>query len=198
MTGIGLFIDGAYLSISWRQISATQLDFANLLALVAQRRASAIVEAYCFDATANGCTNEYFIAMERSGIRVKLYEYAYEEVRDEFDNMIVGSNGAPIRRRIQKGVDLGLATYLLESHRRRRWSELVLVAGDADFAEPVQRLVEIEGVTLTLVGVPQRISHALRPYASDFIDLRCSRGQLERASGRPQTTRDGSRIMAIR
>lgn len=78
---------------------------------------------------------------------------------------------------------MGLATHLLDSHRRRHWSQLALVAADADFAEPVQRLVEIYDVALTLVGIPERTSHALRPYATHFIDLRSIRSDIERAAG---------------
>jgi uncharacterized LabA/DUF88 family protein len=86
----------------------------------------------------------------------------------------------PVKRRIQKGVDVGLVTHMLDSHRRKRWTHLVLAASDADFAEPVQRLVELDGVTLTLLGIPERVSHTLRPYASDAIDLREMKDRIER------------------
>ena len=183
MSGISLFIDGAYLSITWREISSAQLDFRKFQAAITQHCHEDIVESYCFDATANGRSNEYYAAMQRCGIRVKLYEYAYEDVFDETHCRVVSAAGVPVRRRIQKGVDVGLATHLLDSHRRRHWSQLALVAADADFAEPVQRLVEIYDVALTLVGIPERTSHALRPYATHFIDLRSIRSDIERAAG---------------
>ncbi|MGB6519567.1 MAG: NYN domain-containing protein [Candidatus Cybelea sp.] len=180
MRDLGLFIDGAHLSILWRQISSRQLDFAKLQATIAQSCGGEIVEAYCFDATTNGQMNDYYAAMQRSGIRVKLYTYAYEDVFDELRRPICTPAGTPVRRRIQKGVDVGLATHLLDSHRRRRWAKLALIAGDADFAEPVQRLVEIYGVELTLIGDAKNTSYALRPYAASFIGLAAIRPAVER------------------
>jgi uncharacterized LabA/DUF88 family protein len=179
MSGVGFFIDGAHLTIQWRNMSASQIDFAALRTEVEHHCSDAIAEAYCFDATANGRSNEYFAAMQRAGIRVKLYEYAFEDVYDERHQRIVDAKGLAVRRRIQKGVDVGLATYMLDSHRRCGWSRLVLAAADADFAEPVQRLVETWGVHFTILGIPEKASHTLRPYASDCIDLRSIRGKIE-------------------
>jgi uncharacterized LabA/DUF88 family protein len=172
MSGIGLFIDGANLSISWRSISPARIDFIALRACIEDHCGDRIVEAYCFDATEDGRTNAYFKMMEKCGIRVKLYRYAYEDVYDASHQRITDCNGVPVQRRIQKGVDVGLAMHMLESRRRRNWTHLVLAAADADFAEPVQRLVESDGVALTLLGLPGRVSHALRPYANDDLDLR--------------------------
>jgi uncharacterized LabA/DUF88 family protein len=180
MSGIGFFIDGAHLSIAWRGISGSHIDFAKLLRCVEQHCGDTITEAYCFDATENGRTNGYFAAMQRCGVRVKLYEYAYEECYDENHQRITDRNGVTVKRRIQKGVDVGLVTHMLDSHRRKGWSHLVLAASDADFAEPVQRLVEMDGVTLTLLGIAERVSHTLRPYASEIIDLRLIKDQTER------------------
>lgn len=172
MSGIGMFIDGANLSIAWRGICSAHIDFKALLECVEEQCGDRIIEAYCFDATENGRTNGYFAAMQRSGIRVKLYEYAYEDVCDENRAKIFDTNGKPVKRRIQKGVDVGLVTHMLDSYKRKQWSQLVLAASDADFAEPVQRLVEMDGVALTLLGIPERVSHTLQPYASRAIDLR--------------------------
>jgi uncharacterized LabA/DUF88 family protein len=191
MNRVGLFIDGANLSIEWHKISSGQVDFAKLLLCIERLCDGSIDEAYCFDATENGRTNPYFSAMQRAGIRVKLYEFAFEDVYDARRVRIVDTSGDPVKRRIQKGVDVGLATHMLESHRRRGWTKLVLAAADADFAEPVQRLVEIYGVELTILGIPEKASYALQPYATRFIDLRKIVGSVQRqqlaAIGRPTT-----------
>lgn len=185
MSGIGLFIDGANLNIAWRGITQAKLDFVALLKQVETHCGDTISEAYYFDATENGGTTPYHIAMQACGIRVKLYRYAYEDCFDANHERIVDRNGQPVKRRIQKGVDVGLVTYMLESYRHKRWSHLVLAAADADFAEPVQRLVEMDGVTLTLLGIPERVSHALRPYASGAIDLREACDRIKRAEVQP-------------
>ena len=64
------------------------------------------------------------------------------------------------QRRVQKGVDVGLALQLMKSHASRKWDRLVLAATDADFAEPIQRLFE-DGVQISfLVFTPYVISYA--------------------------------------
>lgn len=180
MSGVGLFIDGAHLRIRWKEISPELIDFGRLRAEIEARCRDRVTEAYCFDATENGCTNALFNAMGHAGIRVKLYEYAFEDVFDDRRQRVLDKSGKPVRRRVQKGVDVGLAMGLVDSHQRCGWTQLVLASADADFAEPVQRLVERHGVRLTLLGIPERVSHALRPYAADAIDLREIAPKVER------------------
>jgi uncharacterized LabA/DUF88 family protein len=54
---------------------------------------------------------------------------------------------------------------------KRAWRKLILAAGDGDFHEVAQHLVENEGVTLILVGTLDSISQELRPYASAFFEI---------------------------
>jgi hypothetical protein len=61
---------------------------------------------------------------------------------------------------------------MIESHRLSGWNHLLLAASDADFAEPVQHLVETYGVRVTALGIPERISFALKPYITAYYDLR--------------------------
>ncbi len=90
-------------------------------------------------------------------------------------------NGKTLIRRIQKGVDVGLVMHMVDSHRRKRWKNLVLAASDADFAEPVQRLVKFDDVTLSILGIPKKVSQTLRPYTSGgVIDLRQIKDRIER------------------
>jgi uncharacterized LabA/DUF88 family protein len=71
----------------------------------------------------------------------------------------------------QKAVDVGLAFHLMRSYSRKQWKKLLLAAGDADFHEVVQHLVESENVSLILVGSMDTISEDLRPYASAVVEL---------------------------
>ena len=71
----------------------------------------------------------------------------------------------------QKAVDVGLAFHLMRSHSHRKWSKLFLAAGDSDFHEAVQHLVEHEDVDLVLIGTPNSISNELRPYARNILEL---------------------------
>lgn len=180
MSGIGLFIDGANLTIEWRRFSPAQLDFRKLRAYIEDHCGDKIIEAYCFDATEDGRNNAYFSAIQRSGIRVKLYRYSYESVYDSNHQLIRDATGAPIKQRRQKGVDVGLATKMLDSHRRRGWSKLVLAAADSDFAEPVQELVEVHNVDVSILGIAEKISNTLSAYSVDMIDLRAIAERVKR------------------
>ena len=181
---IGLFIDGSHLSICWAQVApGRQLDFAGLLACLETELDDRIAEAYCFDATEEGATSPRFRAMEHAGIRVKLYTYSYESLYDKRRRPLIDpSTGRPAQRRIQKGVDVGLALQMLDSHQRGRWEKLVLVGSDADFAEPVQRLVEHHNVELITLGIPAGVSHAIVPYASQRLDLAAFAPRITRAT----------------
>ena len=72
----------------------------------------------------------------------------------------------------QKAVDVGLAFHLMRSHGHQKWHTLFLAAGDSDFHEVVQHLVENEGVQLILIGSDQTISGELLPYAAAVVRLR--------------------------
>jgi uncharacterized LabA/DUF88 family protein len=71
----------------------------------------------------------------------------------------------------QKAVDVGLAFHLIRSHTHSKWQKLMLAAGDADFHEVVQHLVENEGVELVLIGSVDTISSELLPYARSVVRI---------------------------
>jgi uncharacterized LabA/DUF88 family protein len=72
----------------------------------------------------------------------------------------------------QKAVDVGLAFHLMRSHDKQKWHTLFLGAGDSDFHEVIQHLVENEGVHLVLIGSDQTISSELLPYARAVVKLK--------------------------
>lgn len=59
----------------------------------------------------------------------------------------------------------------MKSYGRKQWKKLFLAAGDGDFHEVVQHLVENENVSLILVGSMDSVSEELRPYASAVIEI---------------------------
>ena len=68
-------------------------------------------------------------------------------------------------------MDVGLAFHLMRSFSKRKWTTLFLFAGDSDFHEAIQHLVEHEDVNLVLIGTLQTISQELRPYARNIFEL---------------------------
>ena len=71
----------------------------------------------------------------------------------------------------QKAVDVGLAFHLMRSFGHRKWQKLFLAAGDSDFHEAVQHLVEHEDVELILIGTGNTISGELLPYARSIVNI---------------------------
>lgn len=184
---IGLFVDGAYLDICWRKISSGRLDFAQLRNLIERHCEDEITESYYFDSDPEHRRDSVYRVLQQIGFRVKLYPSTYEDVLDNRGSVMRDSTGNRVRRLRQKGVDVGLALQMLHSHDRCGWNRLVLVAGDADFTEPVQQLVELHNVRVTLVGVPENTSSQLRSYAESRIDLRVNAPDLQLAISSPLT-----------
>ncbi|MGH9021927.1 MAG: NYN domain-containing protein, partial [Acidimicrobiia bacterium] len=92
--------------------------------------------------------------------------------------------GLPFEIIQQKAVDVGLAFHLMRSFARRGWRKLFLAAGDGDFHEVVQHLVEQENVRVYLIGTMSSISEELRPYATRIIEL----DKIAAGIARPRTT----------
>ncbi len=90
------------------------------------------------------------------------------------------TTGQQYRQTIQKAVDVGLAFHLMRSFSKRKWTTLFFFAGDSDFHEAIQHLVEHEDVNLVLIGTLQTISQELRPYARNIIELEKIAGQVSR------------------
>ncbi len=81
----------------------------------------------------------------------------------------------------QKAVDVGLAFHLMRSFGHRKWRKLFLAAGDGDFHEAVQHLVENENIDLFLIGTINSISDELKPYARDILRLDQRAAEISRA-----------------
>jgi uncharacterized LabA/DUF88 family protein len=59
----------------------------------------------------------------------------------------------------------------MRSYGQRKWRKLFLAAGDSDFHEAVQHLVEHEDVDVVLIGSLDSISGELLPYARTVVQL---------------------------
>ncbi len=79
--------------------------------------------------------------------------------------------GIQYEQTTQKAVDVGLAFHLMRSYSKKKWGTLFLAAGDSDFHEVVQHLVENEDVNLVLIGTMNTMSEELRPYAQSIFEL---------------------------
>ncbi len=172
------FVDGAYAFSCWRQVSAGRaMDYTRLRQAIEDDAGEAVGEAYYFSADNDppSATQSSFHraisipAPDGAGLRVKLYWLSSKKLF--WPN---GLGGAPVMHptepnvqyelKTQKGVDVGLAFHLMRSFASKKWNKLYLIAGDGDFSEDVQHLVENEDVQLTLLGTRSSISSELGPY----------------------------------
>lgn len=179
------FIDGAYLFKVWQSLKrADRLDYLKLRQYLESKFGEGIEDAYYFNADADpaGAKQSAFHSAlayrppDGPGLRVKLY---WLQKKALFWPTSWG--GGPVlhpetQRHFeliqQKGVDVGLAFHLMRSHSHRKWTKLYLAAGDSDFHEVVQHLVENENVELILIGSDQTISGELLPYARAVVKIK--------------------------
>jgi uncharacterized LabA/DUF88 family protein len=187
------FIDGAYLFKVWQSLKRSdRLDYLKLRSYLETTFGADIEDAYYFNADPDPTgakMNAFHSALsyrppDGPGIRVKLY---WLQKKPLFWPTSWG--GGPVlhpetSRHFelvqQKAVDVGLAFHLMRSHDHRKWHTLFLAAGDSDFHEVVQHLVENEDVTLILIGSDHTISGELLPYARAVVKIRDIAEQLAR------------------
>ena len=183
------FVDGAYLYKAWTGLGRQDaLDYVKLRELLEHRycdtaASERIEEAYYFNADQeppSAGQSAFHMALQYPppsgpGLRVKLYWLERKQLwwpRDMGGEQVVHPRtGQPYELVQQKAVDVGLATHLMRSHAKRGWRKLFLAAGDSDFHEPVQNLVEHENVDLILIGTLRTISTELQPYARDILRI---------------------------
>jgi uncharacterized LabA/DUF88 family protein len=175
---IGLFIDGAYV---WH-VFQDRIKYTTLRSHIESELKDQVDEGYFFNADddppkAQKLHNALaYPPPGGPGLRVKIY---WLQKKLLFWPKHMG--GGPVmhptipdmqfEQKSQKAVDVGLTFHMVRSFHQRHWNKLVLAAGDSDFHEPVQSLVEGENVELYLVGSMNTISDQLRPYARRIFEI---------------------------
>jgi uncharacterized LabA/DUF88 family protein len=182
------FVDGAYALKAWQSVSSDKLDFLRLRNILESKYLDGTVserieDAYYFNADSDPPTakqNAFHNALAfppptGPGLRVKLYwlqkKPLFWPAHMGGDPVVHPKTGQCFELTQQKAVDVGLAFHLMRSFSKRKWTKLFLVAGDGDFHEAVQHLVEHEDVDLILVGTMRTISEDLRPYARSIFEF---------------------------
>lgn len=180
---IGLFIDASYVYKVFKgKLDYAKLDYVKLREHVESTLNDSIDEAYYFNADNDPPTAEKlhgFLSVPYPagpGFRVKIYWLSKKFLfwPEQLGGMpVMHPTEADIQYELrnQKGVDVGLMFHMTRSHYRRKWTKLVLAAGDGDFHEPIQNFVESDGVDLHLIGSIATISSELRPYARSIIEI---------------------------
>jgi uncharacterized LabA/DUF88 family protein len=179
---IGLFIDGAYVLKTFKN---GKLDYTKLRSRIERDLSDVVTVGYFFNADREPPkAKALHSALEQPypngpGLRTKIYwlkeetlhwprQYGGEEVRHPDKGKYPDLSYV---QTTQKAVDVGLAYHMIRSYHIDKWEKLVLATGDADFAEPVQDLVEHYGVKLYLVGSSSNISNSLVSYAKQIFEI---------------------------
>jgi uncharacterized LabA/DUF88 family protein len=192
------FVDGAYAMKCWGSLKRTdKLDYMKLRQFIESRFLDQTVnekieDAYYFNADPEPPTakqNAFHNALQYPppggpGLRVKLYWLQEKELfwpaHMGGSSVVHPVTGEHYKQTIQKAVDVGLAFHLMRSFSKRRWGTLFFFAGDSDFHEAIQHLVEHEDVNLVLIGTLQTISQELRPYARNIVEIDKQAAQISR------------------
>ena len=184
---VAWFVDGDYARKTMTSVEpGARLDYLKLRREVEDDAKEPVSEAYYFNCNNNppSAEQDAFHRWLKSppprgpGLRVKLYWLQTKELHwpKHMGGQAVlhPETGEPFRQTTQKGVDVGLGFHLMRSFSKVGWKRLYLVAGDGDFHEVVQHLVEDEGVKLTILGSLDTVSGELAPYGEiiDFADIR--------------------------
>ena len=175
---IGLFVDGAFIYKTYPD----QIDYLKMRQYIEADLKDTIDEAYYFNSDDDPPKATKFNAYltvpppNGPGFRLKIYWLSRRKLfwPQKLGGMpVIHPTDPSVQYELvqQKGVDVGLAFHMTRSFHKRHWTKLVLCAGDGDFHEPVQTLVEAENVDLYLVGPVQSISQELRPYARKIFEL---------------------------
>lgn len=188
------FVDGAYLFKVWQSLQRSdRLDYVKLRNYLESKFAARIEDAYYFSANPdppNDKVNGFHNALSYPppagpGLRVKLYwlqkRALYWPSSLGGGPVVHPETGRQYELVQQKAVDVGLAFHLMRSHGRRHWTKLFLAAGDSDFHEAVQHLVEHEDVEVVLIGSDATISGELLPYARAVVKVDAVADELARA-----------------
>jgi uncharacterized LabA/DUF88 family protein len=178
------FVDGAYLFKAWLSLRRDdKLDYLKLRNYLCKWAQVEIGDAYYFGAEPDppaAKLSSFHSALAYPppggpGLRVKLYWLQRRTLMWPAalggGQVVHPKSGQPYELVQQKAVDVGLAFHLMRSHGHRQWHTLFLGAGDSDFHEAVQYLVEHEDVQLILIGTLDTISGELLPYARTVIEL---------------------------
>lgn len=175
---IGWFVDGSFIYKSY----PGQIDYSKLRSAIEEHLGDRVDEGYYFNSNDDspGATafNNYLTLPPPRGPGLRLKLYAYSRKKLYWPQQLGGqpvlhpdNDNIHYELRQQKGVDVGLAYHMIRSFHKRKWDKLVLCAGDSDFHEPVQNLVESENVDLYLVGGMNSISSELRAYAKGILEI---------------------------
>jgi len=173
--GIGLFIDHRYL---YNVVGRQKTDYLKLRNFIESELNYFVDEGYFFNADDDApAAAKLHSALSYPppngpGLRVKTYWLQKKPLYwPDRTPVIHPSKNYQFELTTQKAVDVGLVYHMTRSFMNRKWTKLILIAGDGDFHEPVQGLVEQYNVDLYIMGSIVSVSDELKPYARKIYEM---------------------------
>lgn len=201
-----LFIDGAYVLKVWQALHRPdRIDYLKLRRELERSflcEGEVIDEGYFFNADPDpprSSQNAFhrWLQMPQPrgpGLRVRLYwlqrKELYWPVSMGGGKVVHPVSGQVFTQTQQKAVDVGLIFHLMRSFAQRKWNKLLLAAGDGDFHEPVQHLVEHENVHLVTIGTAETMSSRISVLAREHFGIDQNADLIARGDPEPNLPED--------
>lgn len=163
--------DGAYLAALSKQVDMRRFD------QLMRFYSGSVPSRSVWFGTRNptGSDGSFFHVLSSIGIETKHYRLARKETSCPSCSTIS-------MREIQKGVDVGLAVFVMKEMFHGRFDKLMLIAGDGDFLDLVHEIQQ-SGRKVYVIGTPETVSESLKDITDRIIDITdtlplCRRGDL--------------------
>lgn len=106
-------------------------------------------------------------------MRVQLYRLKSFHIRCRSCNNLVSKCqcGGSLDIKVQKGVDVGIATLILKLAMQNKYERLILTAGDGDFEDAINYVKSEKDKEIWLTGFNVSLSSDLQSYADKVIWL---------------------------
>ncbi len=161
-------VDGAYMF----KATPIRFDYLKLKKLLEAKVGTLFRESYYLISTDNNLSEgqDQFHTWLKSAppkgpkMRVKLYKLKNHALE-------CNQCGNLIEYKMQKGVDVGVATLIIKLATQNQYDRLILCAGDGDFEDAIEFVKETLQKEIWLCGFENSISSDLQSYANEVIWL---------------------------
>ncbi len=174
-------VDGAYLL----KTTTVHFDYLKLKRLLEEKIRDTMTEGYYLNSVihstldAQGAFLDWLQAPSPKGpeLQLKLYSL-HKELR------ICDRCGEQYEFKLQKGVDVGIATLIIRLAIEGRYDRLVLCAGDGDFEDALIFVKDVLHKEICICGFRHSLSTDLQSYADQVIWLNEYISEIQREGAR--------------
>lgn len=163
--------DGAYL-YNFGRTRANGIDYLKLKAELTRANDAPIFEGYYLNSTPDPATDAqnafhaWIKTAPPKGPKMRVQLYTLKDLHCKCPNCEQGFD-----RKVQKGVDVGIATLILKLAAQNVYDRLILSAGDGDFEDAISYVKSELHKEVWLHGAQSNLSTDLQSYADHVLWL---------------------------